>query len=87
MVGNAHEIFGAVSEFLGEDQCREQLICETYQRKLMDGVWGFDHFKKFLEFFPVFYNAKIKSFSSKSRSEGCSYNYPQCVAMSKIFRA
>ena len=71
---------------LGEEQCREQLICETYQRKLMDGVWGFDHFKKLLEYLPVFYKAKITSSSSKSRVEGCSYYFPQCVAMNKMLR-
>ena len=82
------------SEVLREDQCREHLICEAYQRDFMSD-WGIDEipnsglFFSLLqvleEFFPVFSKAKRASSDSKSRSEGCNYHYTGCTAISRAF--
>lgn len=84
-IENTKEIFEVASEFLREEKCREHLICEAYQRDYMNGIWGLDHLSKLLEYFPLFYNAKMASHDSKSRSEGCNYHYTGCAAISRTF--
>ena len=78
-------MFDVASELLQEEKCREHLICEAYQREFMSSIPGLDHLTNFLEYFPLFQNAKIYSDHSKSKSGGCTNHYIGCSAINRVF--